>query len=153
MVSPINGARYPSLEAYCDHLALTDGWYEWICCAGDTGYATILLVPETHVGDTRVDGDVSGIRRARPAVGDRWKVLAVTHLLAAGAGFALAPRDILDEEVAYTGLFSVQERRTIAAAVLSLKKQNKTLGIHLRRCCKRRSRASEFLACLPVALV
>jgi hypothetical protein len=59
---------------------------------------------------------------------DRWKVLAATHLLAAGAGFALAPRDILDQDVSYTGMFSVQERRTIAAAVLSLQKQNKLLA-------------------------
>jgi hypothetical protein len=48
LVNPIDGARYPSKDfnQYCDWLNLSEGWYEWICCAGDTGYATILLVPD-----------------------------------------------------------------------------------------------------------
>ena len=48
LVSPIDGSRYaaPGFEPYWDYLELTGGWYEWICCAGDTGYATVLLVPD-----------------------------------------------------------------------------------------------------------
>ena len=48
IVNPIDGARHPSpaFQEYWDYLELSNGWYEWICCAGDTGYATILLAPD-----------------------------------------------------------------------------------------------------------
>jgi hypothetical protein len=48
LVNPIDGVRYPSkdFQVYWDYLDVGQGWYEWICCAADTGYATILLVPD-----------------------------------------------------------------------------------------------------------
>jgi hypothetical protein len=48
LVSPTDGAHFGEAEfqTYWDYLELSNGWYEWICCAGDTGYATILLVPD-----------------------------------------------------------------------------------------------------------
>jgi hypothetical protein len=48
LVSPLDGTRYgdTGFEQYCDWLSFSDGHFEWITCAGDTGYATILLVPD-----------------------------------------------------------------------------------------------------------
>ncbi len=48
LVNPIDNARFPSrlFQAFWDYFELSCGWYEWICCAGDTGYATILLIPD-----------------------------------------------------------------------------------------------------------
>ena len=58
---------------------------------------------------------------------DRWKVLAVTHLLAAGVGFAMAPRELLETEVAHSGFFRTDTKRVLAAAVESLRAENKLL--------------------------
>ncbi len=64
LVSPMTGARYPSLEPYWDYLELSRGWFEWICCAGDTGFATILLVPD------RQDVDAELLAMFRDYAGD-----------------------------------------------------------------------------------
>ena len=52
---------------------------------------------------------------------DRWKVLAATHLLAFGAGFALAPREMLETEVRSAGFFTTDTRRVLSAAVDGLR--------------------------------
>lgn len=49
------------------------------------------------------------------------RLLIVTHLLAAGAGYTIAPRDIMESEVRNTGFFQVETKRTLAAAVESLR--------------------------------
>lgn len=54
-------------------------------------------------------------------MGDRWKVLAFTHLLAAGAGFALAPRELLETEVRSAGFFTTDTKRVLSGAVDSLR--------------------------------
>jgi hypothetical protein len=49
LVNPIDGARHPSpnFHAYWDYFERDSyGWNEWISCSGDTGYATILLIPD-----------------------------------------------------------------------------------------------------------
>lgn len=56
-----------------------------------------------------------------------WHLLAATHLAAGIAGYAIAPKELLDSEVAHTGLFSVDRKRTLAAAVLSVRRENKLL--------------------------
>jgi hypothetical protein len=56
-----------------------------------------------------------------------WKVLAATHLLAAGAGFALAPREMLETEVRHSGLFRTDTKRVLSAAVESLRSENRLL--------------------------
>lgn len=52
---------------------------------------------------------------------DRWKVLAATHLLAAGAGFALAPRELLETDIKSVGFFTTDTRRVLSAAVDGLR--------------------------------
>lgn len=49
------------------------------------------------------------------------RLLIVTHLLAAGAGYVVAPRERLESEVKNTGFFQVETKRTLAAAVESLR--------------------------------
>ena len=56
-----------------------------------------------------------------------WHVLAVSHLAAGAAGWALSPRELLAENVEHTGLFSADTDRTLAAAVLSLRREDKLL--------------------------
>lgn len=56
-----------------------------------------------------------------------WHLLAGTHLAAGLAGFALAEGEPLDHEVEHTGLFSADTKRTLAAAVLSLRDEHKLL--------------------------
>lgn len=48
LINPVDGVKYPSRQfsPYADYLELSNGWWEWICCAADTGYATILLAPD-----------------------------------------------------------------------------------------------------------
>lgn len=58
---------------------------------------------------------------------DTWKVLAATHLLAAGAGFALAPREMLETEVRHSGLFRTDTKRVLSAAVESLRAEGRLL--------------------------
>jgi hypothetical protein len=58
---------------------------------------------------------------------DRWKVLAATHLLAAGAGFALAPREMLETEVRHSGFFRTDTKRVLSAAVESLRAEGRLL--------------------------
>lgn len=55
------------------------------------------------------------------------RVLALTHLLAAGAGFLLAPRELLETEVRHNGFFETDAKRVLAAAVESLRSENKLL--------------------------
>ena len=52
---------------------------------------------------------------------ETWKLLAATHLLAAGAGFALAPRELLETEVRSAGFFTTDTKRVLSAAVESFK--------------------------------
>jgi hypothetical protein len=58
---------------------------------------------------------------------DTWKVLAATHLLASGAGFALAPREMLETEVRHSGFFRTDTKRVLSAAVESLRSENRLL--------------------------
>ena len=53
------------------------------------------------------------------------RVLALTHLIAAGFGFALAPRELLETEVVQNGFFETDTKRVLAAAVESLRSENK----------------------------
>ncbi len=55
------------------------------------------------------------------------RLLALTHLLAAGAGFVVAPREMLESEVAHNGFFQTDTKRVLAAAVESLRAENKLL--------------------------
>lgn len=55
------------------------------------------------------------------------RLLALTHLIAAAAGFAIAPRELLETEVAHTGFFETDTKRVLAAAVESLRAENKLL--------------------------
>ena len=55
------------------------------------------------------------------------RLLALTHLLAAGAGFAMAPRELLETEVVHKGFFETDTKRVLAAAVESLRSENKLL--------------------------
>jgi len=55
------------------------------------------------------------------------RLLALTHLIAAAAGFAIAPRELLETEVAHTGFFETDTKRVLAAAVESLRSENKLL--------------------------
>lgn len=56
-----------------------------------------------------------------------FRVLALTHLLAAGAGFAVAPRELLETTVKHNGFFETDTKRVLAAAVISLRAENKLL--------------------------
>lgn len=51
--------------------------------------------------------------------------LLVTHAVAIGAGWYVAPREILDSEVERTGFFQVDTSRVLAATVESLRSENK----------------------------
>ncbi len=56
-----------------------------------------------------------------------WHVLAGTHLAAAIAGYAMAPRELLETEVKHNGFFETDTKRVLAAAVESLRAENKLL--------------------------
>lgn len=49
------------------------------------------------------------------------RLLLLTHALAAGAGYILAPRELLESEVTHSGFFEVDTKRVLAAAVESLR--------------------------------
>jgi hypothetical protein len=55
------------------------------------------------------------------------RLLALTHLLAAGLGFALAPHELLETEVVHSGFFETDTKRVLAAAVESLRAENKLI--------------------------
>lgn len=55
------------------------------------------------------------------------RLLALTNLLAAGAGFALAPRELLETEVVHNGFFETDTKRILAAAVESLRSENRLM--------------------------
>ncbi len=55
------------------------------------------------------------------------RLLLITHLLAAGAGFAIAPRELLESAVVHNGFFETDTKRVLAAAVESLRAENKLL--------------------------
>ncbi len=59
-----------------------------------------------------------GIRLGLPA-------LLITHAAAIGAGYYVAPREILDREVQHTGFFQVDTKKVLAATVESLRSENK----------------------------
>jgi hypothetical protein len=48
LVNPIDEARYgsPAFQQYADWIACDAGYYEWLTCIGNEGWATILLVPD-----------------------------------------------------------------------------------------------------------
>lgn len=58
----------------------------------------------------------------------QWKVLTVSHIAAAAAGFWVAPREMLDKEVKQAGLFTVDTKRVLSATVESLRAENKLLA-------------------------
>lgn len=53
------------------------------------------------------------------------RLLIITHLLAAGAAYQVAPRELLESEVKSAGLFTTDTRRVLAATVESLRAENK----------------------------
>ncbi len=53
------------------------------------------------------------------------RLLALTHLIAAGVGFGVAPRELLETEVVHNGFFETDTKRVLAAAVESLRAENK----------------------------
>jgi len=55
------------------------------------------------------------------------RLLLITHLVAAGTGYALAPRELLETEVLQSGFFRADSKRVLAAAVESLRSENKLL--------------------------
>ena len=55
------------------------------------------------------------------------RLLALTHLLAAGAGFAVAPRELLETAVVHNGFFETDTKRVLAAAVESLRSENRLM--------------------------
>ena len=52
------------------------------------------------------------------------RLLLLTHALAAGIGFAVAPRELLESEVKNEGFFQVETKRVLAAAVESLRTES-----------------------------
>lgn len=52
---------------------------------------------------------------------------ATTHLAALGSGYALAPRQVLDEEAKHQGLFVKNTSKILAATVESLREENRLL--------------------------
>ncbi len=56
-----------------------------------------------------------------------WHLLAGTHLAAGIVGYQLAPRELLETEVKHTGFFTTDTKRVLAAAVESLRAENKLL--------------------------
>ncbi len=54
-------------------------------------------------------------------------VLAATHIAAAGVGWWIAPRELLDGEVKHTGFFQVDATKVLATTVESLREENKLL--------------------------
>ena len=59
-------------------------------------------------------------------------MLNITHLCAAGIGFAVAPRELLESEVKNEGFFQAGTKRVLAAAVESLR-TNRCLVIYAYR--------------------
>ena len=59
-------------------------------------------------------------------------MLIITHLCAAGIGFAVAPRELLESEVKNEGFFQAGTKRVLAAAVESLR-TNRCLVIYAYR--------------------
>lgn len=53
-----------------------------------------------------------------------WPVVVVTHVTAAGAGYYLAPKEALDEEIKSTGFFQVDTTKVLATTVESLRAEN-----------------------------
>lgn len=56
-----------------------------------------------------------------------WKLLAVSHFVAFSTGYVIAPREMLETEVKQSGLFRVDTKRVLSAAVESLRSENKLL--------------------------
>ena len=54
-------------------------------------------------------------------------VLALTHLVAIGGGYYLAPRQPVDTEVKHTGFFQIDTTKVLATTVESLRDENKLL--------------------------
>jgi len=50
---------------------------------------------------------------------------ATTHLAALGSGYALAPRQVIDEEAEHQGLFVKNTSKILAATVESLREENR----------------------------
>ncbi len=55
------------------------------------------------------------------------RLLAITHLIAAGIGSVLTPREILETEVVHNGFFETDTKRVLSAAVTSLRSEQKML--------------------------
>lgn len=53
------------------------------------------------------------------------RLLLITHLAAAGTGFALVPRTVLDTEVVHNGFFETDTKRVLSAAVESLRSERR----------------------------
>ena len=55
------------------------------------------------------------------------RLMALTHLIAAGCGYAFAPHELLETEVVHNGFFETDTKRVLATAVESLRSENKLL--------------------------
>ena len=54
-------------------------------------------------------------------------LLAATHIVALGVGYAAAPKQLLDGEVKHTGFFTVDATKVLATTIESLREENKLL--------------------------
>lgn len=52
-------------------------------------------------------------------------ILVASHMAALGAGYVLAPRQLLDADVRHTGLFTTDATKVLAATIESLREDNK----------------------------
>ena len=55
------------------------------------------------------------------------RLMALTHLIAAGCGYAFTPHELLETEVVHNGFFETDTKRVLATAVESLRSENKLL--------------------------
>jgi hypothetical protein len=56
-----------------------------------------------------------------------WPALMMTNIVALGLGYAIAPKEILDEEAKQTGFFTTTTDQVLSATVESLRTENKLL--------------------------
>ena len=54
-------------------------------------------------------------------------LLAATHIVAFGVGYAAAPKELMDGEVKHTGFFTVDATKVLATTIESLREENKLL--------------------------
>jgi hypothetical protein len=60
------------------------------------------------------------------------RLLFITHLLAAGTGYVLAPRELLETEVTSAGFFTTDRERVLSAAVASLRAEHSMVAYRFK---------------------